>query len=304
MTSVALCETPLDEAAVDEAAGAIDARFGVRPQVGLILGTGLGNLIADMEVRAAIAYREIPHFPCSTAMAHRGELVCGTLAGASVLAMAGRCHLYEGYTRFEVTLPVRVMHALGIELLIVTNAAGGLNPGYAMEDVMALVDHIDLMSASRAFEPRPLEREVAAARPRQASCYDPGLIERAGEIARQADFTLRRGVYVGVTGPNYETRAEYRAFRRIGGDVVGMSTVPEARCAAELGVPVLALSTVTNIARPDAPQVVTSAEVVENAGHAEPKIRRIASGIIAQFASPRAGSTASRRRSWLAPTVP
>lgn len=263
----------LELAPVDEAAQAVRACYDRRPRVGLILGTGLGNLIAEMEVQAAIPYQEIPHFPCSTAMAHRGELVCGTLAGASVLTMAGRCHLYEGYSAAEVTFPVQVMRALGIELLIVTNAAGGLNPQFSMGDVMVLVDHIDLMSCRRGGR-----------RQRQASCYDAALVERSEQIARACNFPLQRGVYVGVKGPNYETRAEYRAFRRIGGDVVGMSTIPEALCAAELRLPVLALSTVTNIARPDAPQVVTSAEVVTNAGHAEPKIRRIASGIIAQFA--------------------
>lgn len=258
---------------MDEAAQAVRARYDRPPRVGLILGTGLGNLISEMEVQAAIPYQEIPHFPCSTAMAHRGELVCGTLAGVNVLTMAGRCHLYEGYSPAEVTFPVRVMHALGIELLIVTNAAGGLNPRFTMGDVMVLVDHIDLMSCRRG-----------ARRQRQASCYDAALVERAGQIARRGNFTLQRGVYVGVKGPNYETRAEYRAFRRIGGDVVGMSTIPESLCAADLGMPVLALSTVTNVARPDAPQIVTSAEVVANAGRAEPKIRRIVTGVIAELA--------------------
>jgi purine-nucleoside phosphorylase len=272
---------------VDEAAAAIRTRFGKRPRVGLILGTGLGNLVAEMAVEIELSYAGIPHFPRSTAMAHRGALLCGELAGAAVMVLAGRCHLYEGYSLAELMLPVRVLSAVGIELLIITNAAGGLNPRFVAGDVMVIDDHVDLMFSSRKGAPAGGEWRVAdctlgveqngSIRNLQSAIrkgfYDPSLIHSAIAAARRGNFLLQRGVYVGVTGPNYETRAEYRAFRRLGGDVVGMSTIPEVLCAAQLGIRVLALSSVTNVACPDAPQVVTPEEVVAIAGRAEPKVR-------------------------------
>ncbi len=286
---------------VRDAAFAIGQHYGGNPRVGLILGTGLGNLVSELRAQAEIPYADIPYFPRSTAMAHKGHLLCGTIGGAETIVMAGRCHLYEGYSLADLMLPVRVMHALGIELLVVTNAAGGLNPGYQVGDVMVLADHINLMfpretslgltlsrdGAARGASGQRLlpadEAQISAAWPRQQLPYDAALVGRAMEIARRGGFPLQRGVYVGVKGPNYETRAEYRAFRRIGGDVVGMSTIPEVLCARALGLSVLALSTVTNIARPDAPQIITPEEVVEMASRAEPKVRQIVTGIIAGF---------------------
>jgi len=283
-----------------EAARAIAGRYAGRPRVGLILGTGLGNLISEMQVQVAVPYGEIPHFPRSTAMAHKGHLLFGTIGGAEAVVMAGRCHLYEGYVVQELTLPVRVMHLLGIDFLIVTNAAGGLNPQFHVGDVMVLVDHINLMfprdggsetvsreemSAEESGPRLPLKVEQPhfADWRRQRIFYDPALVEQAMEIGRRGNFPLQRGVYVGVTGPNYETRAEYRAFRRLGGDVVGMSTIPEVHCARALGLRVLGLSTVTNIARPDAPTMVTPGEVVAMAGRAEPKVRRIVVEVVASI---------------------
>ncbi|HUE72021.1 MAG TPA: purine-nucleoside phosphorylase [Pirellulaceae bacterium] len=260
---------------VSEAVQAIGRYYGGQPRVGLILGTGLGRLVSELRVAAEIPYAKIPYFPRSTAMAHKGDLLCGSFGRTQVVVMAGRCHLYEGYSAEDLTLPVHVLHALGVELLIVTNAAGGLNPSYQVGDVMVLADHINLMFPRRASPPS------AGDGVRMPAPYDTALIERSLAIARQQKFPLRCGVYVGVKGPNYETRAEYRAFRKLGGDVVGMSTIPEVLCARALGMRVLALSTVTNIAREGAPQVVTPAEVVAMAGRAEPKVRQLVTGIVA-----------------------
>ncbi len=282
---------------VHEAARAIARNYRGQPRVALILGTGLGNLVSELHVEAAISYAAIPHFPRSTAMAHKGDLLCGTIGGVPLVVMAGRCHLYEGYRPADLMLPVWVLWHLGVELLIVTNAAGGLNPSYQVGDVMVLSDHINLMFAGGAMPPGAAD----AIRPRAA--YDAVLIERSQAIACLHGFPLRRGVYVGVKGPNYETRAEYRAFRRLGGDVVGMSTIPEVVAARSLGMRVLALSTVTNIARPDAPQVVTPAEVVAMASHAEPKVRQIVTGILSGTLRPAAAIAPDATRNLVRPAA-
>ena len=293
-------------AEVSQAVAAVRSQWNCEPQVGLILGTGLGGLTEAMRVEAEIPYGRIPYFPRSTAMAHKGALLCGEMAGVSVLTMAGRCHLYEGYSVTDLQLPIRVMHALGIRLLIFTNAAGGLNPQFAAGDVMVIEDHVNLMG----FAAGPQELTVNAAgalregeneRRREGEKesdefsnlsfspslrlsifpppYDAALQLSALSAARLGNFRCHRGIYVGVKGPNYETRAEYRAFRRLG-DVVGMSTIPEVLAAQSLGIRVLGLSTITNVARPDAPQVVTSDEVVHVAGIAEPKLRQIILGVL------------------------
>ena len=279
---------------------AIQRRWRAAPVVGLILGTGLGNIADEIAVDVEIPYAEIPYFPRSTAMAHRGCLICGSIQGTPILAMAGRCHLYEGYSLADLQFPVRVMRALGIELLIATNAAGGLNPQFQTGDVMAVNGHINLMFPEMSPQGLTLtaagaagdflaadhppamfgDGEESAVNARHG--YERSLIDQAIALARRADFVCQRGVYVGVKGPNYETRSEYRLFRRIGGDVVGMSTIPEVLAAHALGMRVLGLSTVTNIARPDAPQKVkvSAEEVVHYAGIAAPKVRQIVLGVV------------------------
>lgn len=269
-----LKDSPARSQAIAEAVAAIAPLLTERPRLGLILGTGLGNLISEITSPQEITYSKIPHFPRSTAMAHRGSLFVGRICELPVLVMAGRCHLYEGYSREHVTLPTRVLHALGCETLLVTNAAGGINPQYQVGDVMAMDDHLDLMHSRGLF---PVQTSRHWIQPR--GTYDQELILQTLAIGRSADFPVQRGVYVGVKGPNYETRAEYRFFRRIGGDVVGMSTIPEVTVAAELGMRVLGISTVTNVARPDVKQTVTSDEVVHVAGLAEPRVRAIVKGI-------------------------
>jgi purine-nucleoside phosphorylase len=256
---------------VHAAVAAIRSRWKGNAAIGVILGTGLGELADEVAAGAIIPCRDIPAFPQSTALAHKGRLVCGTLAGQSVVMLQGRCHLYEGYPLQAVTFPTRVLHALGIRTLIVTNAAGGINPQYSVGDVMLIDDHINLMWQSV---------DGSSARPQRL--YDRELGDAALRIARAANFPLHRGVYVAVTGPSYETRAEYRAFRRIGGDCVGMSTVPEVLTAATLGMRVLGLSTVTNVARPDAPQTVSAEEVVHVAATALPKVRAIVHGLLSR----------------------
>jgi purine-nucleoside phosphorylase len=294
------------DAELAQAVAAIRSQWTCDPRVGLVLGTGLGRLTDAMQVDAEIPYGNIPYFPRSTAMAHKGALLCGEMSGVKVFTMAGRCHLYEGYSVADVQLPIRVMHVLGIRTLIITNAAGGLNPRFEAGDVMVIEDHVNLMGFADCPRGLTLTREGAIGdgekeRRREGETerfnkpslsvspslrlsifhppYDATLQHSALAAARLGSFPCQRGVYVGVKGPNYETRAEYRAFRRFG-DVVGMSTIPEVLAAQSLGMRVLGLSTVTNVARPDAPQIVTSDEVVEVAGIAEPKLRRIICGVL------------------------
>jgi purine-nucleoside phosphorylase len=264
----------------------------------MIFGTGLGQAASMIEIQQAIPYETIPGFARSTALSHRGRLVCGRLNDICTIAMEGRCHLYEGYSFDEITRPVRVMRSLGVEQLIVTNASGGLNPQYRSGEIMVVSDHINLM-----FRSGPLVSESGKDREEStlsvagrgmispgrrssvndrsdARGYDPSLIQRALEIARQENFIAHRGVYVAVTGPNYETRAEYRFLRRIGGDAVGMSTVPEVRTAARWGMQILALSMIANVALPDAPQQVDAQDVVDCAASAEPNLRKIVLGTV------------------------
>jgi purine-nucleoside phosphorylase len=251
--------------------------------VGIVLGTGLGKLSSQIEVDVAIPFKEIPFFPHSTALSHAGRMVCGKLAGVPVMAMEGRCHLYEGYRWAEITLPICVMGKLGAELLVVSNASGGVNPQLIPGEIIVVVDHIDLMR-TRDFSVRlclgsKTEHQVldcaGAPHHRFTSVYDERLADNALEVARRDQFQARRGVYLGLTGPNYETRAEYRFLRRIGADVVGMSTIPEVTAAAMLGMRVLTLSVVTNVAKPDALEETSGEDVVKIAATAEPRLRAI-----------------------------
>lgn len=267
---------------IQEAASAIQTRWNRAPRIGIILGTGLGNFAEQIAAEEKISYEEIPHFPRSTAIGHKGQLVCGTLLGVPVVTMEGRFHIYEGYSAQQVTLPVRVMKHLGISLLVVSNASGGLNPRFRSGDIMVIEDHINLMAAN------PLvginDDRLGPRFPDMSRPYDLALIIRALEIARQENFVAHKGTYIALTGPNYETRAEYRFLKLIGGDVVGMSTVPEVIVAAHIGLRVLALSTVTNMCLPDAIKASSGAEVVAIAKSAEEKLRKIVLGVVADEA--------------------
>lgn len=274
---------------IDAAAAAIRQRWPTRPRVGIILGTGLGGFTEEIDVETTIPYDDIPYFPRATAQGHRGQLVCGRVEGLAVATMEGRFHRYEGYALQQVTMPVRVMKVLGIDLLIVSNASGGMNPNYRTGDLMVIDDHINLMGDNPLIGPN--DEQLGPRFPDMSHPYDPALIERALEIARQENFVAHRGVYVALTGPSYETRAEYRFLRGIGGDVVGMSTVPEVIIAAHMGLRVLALSAVTNLCRPDALAEASHAEVIGAAAAAGWKMRRIVRTILADEAR-RAGPAA------------
>jgi len=285
---------------VERAVHFVREQWSCAPRVGIILGTGQGDAIAPMQVQCSIPFHRIPHFPRSTALSHQGRLVCGHMTGIPTVVMQGRCHRYEGYSYDTITLPVQMMSGLGIQLLIVTNASGGLNPQFESGQIMVIADHIDLMFCrSRAFEGRrnrseataiagggrscesQIGRSGAPRSPRIQQCYDADLIRQAQRIARREGFVAAPGVYVALSGPNYETRAEYRFLRRIGGDAVGMSTIPEVITAAQLGLRILALSTVTNVAKPDSPQTVDPQEVVDLAAGAVPNLSKIIAGIVA-----------------------
>ena len=213
------------------------------PEVGIILGTGLGDFADNIDERYSLDYKEIPGFPVSTVEGHKGRLIFGTIEGRRVVAMQGRFHYYEGYTMQQVTFPVRVMKLLGIEYLFVSNASGGINPTFRVGDLMIITDHINLM-------PNPLiGRNLSELGPRfpdMHNCYDRGLIAKATAIAEEANIKLQYGVYVGSTGPTFETQAEYRYFKSIGGDAAGMSTVPEVIVARHMSIPVFAVSVITN----------------------------------------------------------
>jgi purine-nucleoside phosphorylase len=269
---------------IDEAEAAIRRLWDCRPKVGIILGTGLGRFVDQMEVQQTIPYDRVPNFSQSTADGHDGRLVCGRLAGVPVITMSGRCHGYEGYSLAQITLPVRLMRTLGIELLILSNASGGMNPRYRSGDVMVIEDHINLMGQKLRLDfddGWPGSRNLES-----TSYYCGSLIELALAGARNGGFAAHRGVYVAMTGPNYETRAEYRMLRAIGADAVGMSTVPEAIVAARCGLRVLALSTITNICIPDRLTPARHEDVLAAAASAEPKVRRIIIDVLAAEAEP------------------
>lgn len=269
-------------AQIDEAAAAIRSTIGDRsPRVGIILGSGLGGLANRIEEPVSLPYADLPHFPRSTAAGHAGRLLVGTLAGTgkTVLAMQGRFHLYEGWQAQQAALPVWVMHRLGITTMIVSNAAGGLNPQYRVGDVMAINDHINLMFRNPLIGPN--DDTLGPRFPDMSSPYDRRLIELSKQTARSHGFVLHAGVYVAMQGPTYETRSEYRMVRAIGGDVVGMSTVPEVIAARHVGMRVLGISTVTNADSPDALGKTTHDEVVEAAASAEEKLRLIVEAVVA-----------------------
>ena len=267
-------------AKIDEAASYVRSRWRGRPRVGIILGTGLGAVTDAMEVEQTIDYNEIPHFLKSTAIGHQGRLLRGTLAGVAVVAMQGRFHCYEGYSAERATFLVRVMNALGIELLVVSNAAGGLNPTFAVGDVMVIDDHVNLLNRNPLIGVN--DDRLGPRFPDMSTPYDRRLGDQALAIARQHDFVCHRGTYIAMLGPSYETRAEIRMLRPWG-DAVGMSTVPEVIVAAHAGLKVLGLSTITNVCSPDVPHVTSGDEVVATANAAIARLSAIVHGIVSKY---------------------
>jgi len=263
---------------VQQATKMVRAAWSGNPTIGLVLGTGLGALASEIESPVAIPYPEIPHFPRVTVEGHKGQLVCGELAGRPVVAMEGRFHLYEGYTAAQVTFPIRVMKELGCELLIVSNACGGLNPQFAKGDVMVIEDHINLLGANPLIGPN--DDRLGPRFPDMIEPYDRSLQDLALRVALEANIVAHRGVYVAVIGPNLETRAEYRFLRGIGADVVGMSTIPEVVTAVHAGLKVLGFSIVTDMCLPDALKPVCIEEIIAVANQAESKLRTIVRGVL------------------------
>lgn len=263
---------------IEEAVDFLRQRWDGAPRAGLILGSGLGDVADEIESAVAVDYGDIPHFPRSTALSHAGRLVCGTLDGVTVVAMQGRFHKYEGYPLQQVTLPIRVMKALGAELLIVSQAAGGLNPQFRTGDVMVIDDQINLLGDNPLIGIN--DDRLGPRFPDMSAPYDPELIEVALAAARRNDFVAHRGVTVAVTGPCLETRAEYRFLRAIGADVVGMSTVPETITAVHAGMRVFGMSIVTDMCLPDALEVADAEAIVAVAAAAAPRLRALVGAVL------------------------
>ena len=251
------------------------------PEVGIILGTGLGGLVSEIEVQHQLMYSNIPNFPMSTLEFHSGKLIFGTISGKKVIAMQGRLHYYEGYNMKQITFPVRVMKMLGIQKLFVSNASGSLNPDFKKGDLMVIEDHINLQPDNpligRNFE------ELGPRFPDMSQPYNREMIEKALRIAKEKNITCHKGVYVSVTGPNLETKAEYKYLRIIGGDAVGMSTVPEVIVANHMAIPVCAISVLTDEGFSEDLQSVSVEEIIKIASEAEPQLTSIIKELILQL---------------------
>ncbi|MFZ5431932.1 MAG: purine-nucleoside phosphorylase [Bacteroidota bacterium] len=263
---------------IKETARYIAERTGFNAEIGIILGTGLGGLVKEIEIESTLDYRDIPNFPVSTVEGHAGRLIFGKLGNKDVMAMQGRFHYYEGYSMQEVTFPVRVMQQLGIKFLFVSNATGGLNPDYKVGDIMVISDHINF------FPEHPLRgpniAELGPRFPDMSRVYDERLRYSAKLISLENDFNLKEGVYVGVSGPTFETPAEYLMFRNLGGDVVGMSTVPEVIVARHAGIKVFGISIITDSGVPGQIVEISHEEVQKVAMKAEPKMTLVLKKLI------------------------
>lgn len=264
---------------IKETVDYIRERIDTIPVAGIILGTGLGSLVDEVSITHQFIYSQIPNFPISTTESHRGRLIFGTLKGKPVMVMQGRFHYYEGYSMQQVTFPVRVMHYLGVKNLFVSNASGGLNPAIKISDLMILTDHINLLPE------HPLRGlhtpEFGPRFPQMNEPYDKQLIAKAQEIAAARGIKVHTGVYAAVQGPALETPAEYEYLRRIGGDAVGMSTVPEVIVARQMGMPCFAISVITDEGFPESPESVTIESIVAAAHQAEPHMTHIMGELIA-----------------------
>lgn len=266
---------------VQRAADMVRVRWNHTPEVAVILGTGLGGLAEAIETRTIVEYPEIPDFPVSTVESHAGRLLCGTLAGKRVVAMQGRFHRYEGYTLQQVTFPVRVLRELGAKRLIVSNACGAVRPDWHPGDLMLIADHINLLGDNPLIGPN--DDRLGPRFPDMSQPYDERLRALARDVARENAITLREGVYVAVSGPNLETRAEYRMVRELGGDVVGMSTVPEVIVAVHGGMRVLGISVITDEAVPETLGVATLEQVIAAANTAQPALTSLVRGVLARL---------------------
>lgn len=242
-------------------------------EIAIILGTGLGNLTGKIKEKRNIEYWKIPHFPMSTVKGHKGELVFGKIGNKNVVAMEGRFHYYEGYPLADVTYPVRVVKALGAKILVVSNAAGGMNPAYKAGDLMAIADHINFTGINPLIGPN--DESLGPRFPDFCDLYDPELIRLAEKIAKEEKIRMHKGVYIGVTGPNLETRAEYKFFQMIGADAVGMSTIPEVIVARHAGLRIFGVSVITDVCIPETLKPCNIEEIIKTANEAEPKLTKL-----------------------------
>ena len=266
---------------IKEATDYIKSLIDTVPLAGIVLGSGLGNFTRELRIEKEIPYSDIPHFPVSTVEGHSGKLIFGELSGKNVIVMAGRFHFYEGYHADEVVFPIRVMKMLGIQQLLLSNAAGGTNPDFKVGDLMIITDHIS------QFQQNPLIGknldELGTRFPDMTEPYKKDLVTKAKAIASEAGYTIKTGVYIGVTGPTFETKAEYKMVHLLGADAVGMSTVQEVIAAVHMGIPVFAVSVITDIGIREEENVITHQEVLEAAKEAEPKLTHIFKEMIARL---------------------
>ncbi len=266
---------------IEEALQTIRQFTQLKPEVGIVLGTGLGDLADHIDKEVEISYKEIPHFPLSTVESHAGKLIFGSLSGKPVVAMQGRFHYYEGYSMKQITFPIRVMKFLGIKTLLISNAAGGMNPLFRKGDLMIIVDHINLLGDNPLIGPN--DEELGPRFPDMSEPYNQALIALAEEVALEEKIKVQKGVYVAVAGPNLETRAEYRFLRAIGADAVGMSTVPEVIVARHMDLPVFAVSVITDECFPDALQPVDVADIIRTANETQPRLTRLMQQLVARL---------------------
>jgi len=263
----------------DEAVSFLSDKIGeFNPEYLVILGTGLGQLAEEIDLHLSIEYDDIPHFPVSTVESHHGRLLFGHLGGKPVVAMQGRFHYYEGYTMQEIVFPVRVARSLGVQTLIVSNACGGLNPNFRRGDIMLINDHINFLGDNPLIGPN--DEELGPRFPDMSEPYTERLLETAENVALESAIKMHKGVYLAISGPMLETRAEYRYMRQLGADVVGMSTVPEVISAVHMGLEVLGISVITDECFPDALEPVSIEDVLEAAGMAEPKMTQVIVGVL------------------------
>lgn len=265
---------------IKESVDYIQSKTGFNPEVGIVLGSGLGGLVNEVEVEHSLSYSDIPNFPVSTVHGHGSKLLLGKLNGVKVAVMQGRFHFYEGYSMQDVAFPIRVLKYLGINRLFLSNASGGMNPNYQVGDLMIIDDHINLMGTNPLIGPN--NDELGPRFPDMSAPYDPTLVKAAMEIAKSKNYRCHVGVYAAVTGPTYETRAEYKYIRTIGADCVGMSTIPEVIVARHMGLPVFAISIITDMGGLEDVQIITHEEVLKVAQAAEIKMTSLIRELIAK----------------------
>ncbi|MBU8907844.1 purine-nucleoside phosphorylase [Desertibacillus haloalkaliphilus] len=267
--------------AITESVQFIKNQVSISPQIGLILGSGLGELADEIQNPVTISYADIPHFPVSTVEGHAGQLVIGELHGKQVVAMQGRFHFYEGYSMQEVTYPVRVMKQLGVETMIVTNACGGMNPTFNPGDLMIIEDHLNMTGANPLIGPN--EQELGPRFPDMSAAYTPAYVSLVEETAKKLNIPVQKGVYAGITGPTYMTPAELKMLRAIGGDAVGMSTVPEVIVASHMSMKVIGISCITDMAIGEELEPLTHDEVVEVANRTKPRFISLVKEVVSSL---------------------